>query len=123
MLGRHQPWCCSMAPKRKSVAPAPQLPRAAKKRALQAEEATLLEKEAAAEVKPGPQKSGKARSFEASVHKALADNFVRKGVEAASLDLLTRDGKTIREIVAEAKMKHEKNRRPHGQALLLRAAQ
>ena len=80
-------------------------------------DATLLEKEAAASAAKNSsqgKKSKKNRSFQSSVSKALHDNFIIKGFEAASMDLLTRDGMTIREIVTEAELEHERTKTPIG---------
>ena len=64
---------------------------------------TLLEQEQEL-INTGKQKrKRRTRGFEASVDKALRDNFVNRGWDPSWLDMLSFDGKTIREYVTEAK--------------------
>ena len=64
---------------------------------------TLLEQEQEL-INTGKQKrKRRTRGFEASVGKALRDNFVNRGWDPSWLDMLSFDGKTIREYVTEAK--------------------
>ena len=65
-------------------------------------DATLVEKEDAMS-NPAAKAQSKAKSLAASVQKALTDNFLRKGWSAESLDLLIRNGKSIRGHVTYAK--------------------
>lgn len=64
---------------------------------------TLLQKEA--EQTKSSAKKQKVRSMDAAVQKALHDNFIKRGWDLASLDLVKREGKTVREFVTEAKQR------------------
>ncbi|CAK0826210.1 unnamed protein product [Prorocentrum cordatum] len=61
-----------------------------------ADDITLLEKEDA-DAKSSTKDKKPARTFEAAVKKALQDNFVKKGWDLKDLDLIERDGETIRQ--------------------------